>query len=47
MPVPVIGKIAEAILVKLNKREAETILANLKDMLEHSPAGVGVGAHPS
>jgi len=34
VPVPVLGKLAEALIVKLNEREAETTLANLKDRLE-------------
>jgi hypothetical protein len=40
----VIGKIAEAISVKLNRREAETTLANIKDVMEHSTATVAAGA---
>jgi len=34
VPVPVLGKLAEALILKLNEREAETTLANLKDRLE-------------
>ena len=44
IPTPVIGKIAEAISVKLNRREAETTLANIKDVMEHSTATVAAGA---
>jgi len=34
VPVPVLGKLAEALIVKLNEREADSTLANLKDRLE-------------
>lgn len=34
IPVPVLGKLAETIILKTNEREAETVLANLKDILE-------------
>lgn len=34
IPAPVIGKIAESILVKLNEREMDTLLHNLKAILE-------------
>lgn len=34
VPVPLLGKLAEAFIVKQNKYEAETILANLKDRIE-------------
>jgi len=34
IPIPVLGKFAEAIVVKLNEREAETLLANTKDRME-------------
>jgi uncharacterized membrane protein len=34
VPVPVLGKVAEAIVVKLNANEAEAILANLKARME-------------
>jgi uncharacterized protein YndB with AHSA1/START domain len=34
VPVPVLGKLAESIILKANEREADTILANLKDILE-------------
>lgn len=34
VPVPVLGKLAESIILKTNEREAETVLANLKDILE-------------
>lgn len=34
IPVPVLGKLAETIIVKMNEREGETTLANLKDRLE-------------
>ena len=34
VPVPVLGKLAESLIVKLNEREAETLLANVKDRME-------------
>jgi uncharacterized membrane protein len=34
VPVPVLGRLAEAALVKLNDHEGDTIMANLKTMLE-------------
>jgi uncharacterized membrane protein len=34
VPIPLLGKLAEAIIVKQNEREAETLLANLKDQME-------------
>ncbi len=34
VPIPLIGKLAEAFIVKLNENEAETILANLKARME-------------
>ncbi len=46
IPAPVIGKIAEAIVAKINERDADTLLANLKDVMESSTASTAVGAHP-
>ena len=34
VPIPVLGKIAEAIVLKQNVREAELALANIKDKTE-------------
>lgn len=34
IPIPVLGKFAEAVVVRLNEREAETLLANIKDRME-------------
>ena len=34
VPIPVLGKLAEVIIVKQNAREAETLLSNLKDRME-------------
>ena len=34
VPIPVLGKLAESLIVKQNEREAETLLANLKDRVE-------------
>lgn len=35
MPMPVIGRLAEAVVAKVNERELETVLANAKTVLEH------------
>jgi uncharacterized membrane protein len=37
IPAPIVGKVAEALLARLNERDADTLLANLKDTLEHRP----------
>jgi uncharacterized membrane protein len=34
VPVPVLGKLAENLIIKQNDREADTLLANLKAMME-------------
>ncbi len=34
VPIPVLGKLAEAIIVKMNDREGDLILANLKTRME-------------
>ena len=34
IPIPLLGKLAEAIIVKINKHEGEVILANLKSRME-------------
>ncbi len=34
VPVPVLGKLAEAFILKANDREADTVMGNLKDRLE-------------
>ena len=34
VPVPLVGKLAETFIAKLNEREADTVLANLKDRME-------------
>jgi uncharacterized membrane protein len=34
VPIPVLGKVAEAFIVKLNENEAGVLLANLKDRME-------------
>jgi uncharacterized protein YndB with AHSA1/START domain len=34
VPVPVLGKLAESFILKTNEREADTVLANIKDILE-------------
>ncbi len=38
IPVPLLGKLAEAFIVKANEHEAETILANLKAAMETQAA---------
>jgi len=47
LPVPVVGKVVEAIIVRLNHREGETMLANIKDVLEHGAAGIAAGSPPA
>jgi ligand-binding SRPBCC domain-containing protein len=44
MPGSVLGKIAEAIVARINDRDMDVLLANLKDVMEQ-PSG-GVGAQP-
>ncbi len=44
IPAPIVGKIAEALVAKMNERDLDVMLANLKDMME-STTSVGVGAH--
>ncbi len=34
VPVPLLGKLAEAVVVKINEHDAETLLANLKTRME-------------
>ena len=34
VPIPVLGKLAEPVIVKLNEHEAETLLANIKTTME-------------
>ncbi len=34
VPIPLLGKLAEAVIVKLNENEADLLLANLKARLE-------------
>lgn len=34
IPIPVLGKLAESFILKTNEREADTVMANLKDILE-------------
>ncbi len=46
IPTPLVGKLAEAIVARLNKREQDATLANLKDMMEQEKAAaVGAAAH--
>ena len=34
VPIPVLGKLAESFILKMNEREADTVMANLKGLLE-------------
>jgi hypothetical protein len=34
VPVPVLGKLAESFILRSNEREADTVLANIKDICE-------------
>jgi uncharacterized membrane protein len=48
VPTPVLGKVAEAIVAKMNEHETDTLLANLKATLEIAPtvkAGDAAHAH--
>ncbi|HEX7603838.1 MAG TPA: SRPBCC family protein [Polyangiaceae bacterium] len=44
MPTPVIGKIAEVLAAKINERDLDNMLANLKDVMEHGTTAVDVSA---
>jgi uncharacterized membrane protein len=44
IPTPLLGRIAEAIVAKLNEREMEAVLANLKDVTESAAAGAATAA---
>ena len=44
IPGAVVGKIAEALVTKINERDMDTLLANLKDLMESGAAGVAAGA---
>jgi uncharacterized membrane protein len=37
LPTPIIGRIAEAVMAKMNERELELLLANAKSSLESAP----------
>ncbi len=46
IPTPVIGKLAEALVAKINERDLDTMLGNLKDVMEHGvQASAGASAH--
>jgi len=34
VPVPVVGKLAESVIVKMNEREASALVSNIKDRME-------------
>jgi uncharacterized membrane protein len=44
MPRNVIGRITEAIVAKINERDLDTMLGNLKDVMEQAQPGAGVSA---
>jgi uncharacterized membrane protein len=44
IPTPVVGKIVEALAAKMNERDFDAMLANLKDVMEHAAAAVDVDA---
>ncbi len=46
IPTPVVGKVAEALVAKLNERDAETLLGNLKDLMEHEAPAAVTAARP-
>lgn len=46
IPVPVLGKLAEAIVARMNERETELTLAHLKEITESAPATAGIAAQP-
>ncbi len=46
IPTPILGKIAEVIVVKMNERDLDTMLANLKDIVESGVERAGVAARP-
>ncbi len=41
IPTPVVGTIAEALVAKLNERDADALLANLKDIMESGSTSIG------
>ena len=49
IPIPLLGKLGEVYLVKMNQRENEVVLANLKERLELAveKATVTRPAHPA
>ena len=49
IPAPLLGKLAEVLVAKINEHELDTLFANIKAMLELSPAkdaGKQANAHP-
>ncbi len=46
IPGPVIGKLAEALVARINERDVDTLLANLKDVME-SQSTVATTAAPA
>jgi uncharacterized membrane protein len=39
VPTPILGKLAEALVIRINERDTEAMLANLKAMTESSELG--------
>lgn len=46
IPVPVVGKLAETIVAKMNERETEVMLAHLKELTETATAAVATAQAP-
>ncbi len=44
IPTPVVGKVAEHLVAKINERDLDTMLSNLKDVMEHAAASTTTGA---
>jgi uncharacterized membrane protein len=44
MPTPVLGKLAEVLAAKINERDLDNMLANLKEVMEHETTAAGVSA---
>ncbi len=47
IPIPVLGKLAEAVVARMNERENELMLAHLKEVTETGVIGAAANAHPS
>jgi len=47
IPTPVVGKVAEALTAKANERDADTMLANLKKVLEQTTSVAAAAPAPA